>query len=237
MGSQITYRINHGIVSSDGSSPLSGSYYEAGSANLVINQVFAAAGSLQLVSVAFGAPGQTSGALQAIELVANQNLVIQSNTNGAIGVQMVTATGSPTGGTFALAFKGAIADGLAYNISAATLQTALRALSTIGGTNVTCTGGPLPGTAITCTFSGSVVAVTVPVMTVNYAGLTGGSSPTIVAANGVSAPQDVIPLIGGNPLVWSITPGYSACPFLGAVTAFYVTNTPAATLNGRILTY
>jgi hypothetical protein len=236
MSTGISYRVSQSVVSSDNSAPLSQSYYEVGTVSTNFSEVYAAGGSLQLLSVSWGAPGQGSGDLQAIELVANQPVTIQTNGNGTIGVQSLSITGSPTGGTFTLGFQGQITAGIAWNASAAAVQSALRALSTIGS-NVTCTGGALPGTAVTCTFSGSLVAKTVPLLTFNASGLTGGSGPTVVVANALYTPQDVIVLQANIPLLWSITPGYFACPFLGAVTSMFVSNTNACTLNGRILTY
>jgi hypothetical protein len=233
---QYNYRITESIVSSGSSGPLSGAYYEAGSVDTSIYQVFPAGGAVQLVSAAWGIPGQVAGAIQAIELLSNQNLTIQTNFNGTIGVQTITIGGSPTGGTFVLGFQGQITSAIAYNGAASAVQSALRTLSTIGGTNVTCTGGPLPGSAVTCTFSGPLITKTVPLLTSNISGLTGGT-PTIAIANAAAAPQDVLVLSANIPFLWSISPGYFPYPFAGAVTALYVTNTNACSLQGRILTY
>jgi hypothetical protein len=72
--------------------------------------------------------------------------------SGTSEVQTITITGTPTGGTFTLTFAGATTSAIAYNASAATVQTALEALSTIGSGNVLCAGGALPGAAVTATF-------------------------------------------------------------------------------------
>jgi hypothetical protein len=54
-------------------------------------------------------------------------------TNGTNEVQRLTLTGAPTGGTFKLRFGSSQTAGtLPYNASAAAIQTALRALPTIG---------------------------------------------------------------------------------------------------------
>jgi hypothetical protein len=97
-------------------------------------------------------------------------------------VQWINTFGSPTGGTFTLTFNGQTTGAIAYNASASTVQTALRALSSIG-TNVTCTGGPLPGTAIVCTFTGVLASPITPAITVS-ASLTGGSGPFMQIWNG-----------------------------------------------------
>lgn len=80
-------------------------------------------------------------------------------------VALITVTGSPTGGTFTLEWGDAITSPIAYNASAATVQTALDGLSSVpaatGGTNeqqtVTVTGGPTGGT-FTLTYSGQTTA-------------------------------------------------------------------------------
>lgn len=97
-------------------------------------------------------------------------------------VQTVTITGTPTGGTFTLTYSGQTTTAIAYNASAATVQAALIALSNIGTGDVVCTGGALPGTAVTVTFAGTLANTDVAAMTASGAGLTGGSSPAVVIA-------------------------------------------------------
>ena len=97
---------------------------------------------------------------------------------GANEVQSVSISGSPTGGTFTLTFEGQTTAGIAYNATAAAVQSALEALSNIAVGDVSCTVGPLPGTAVTVTFTGDLGLSNRTEMTANSAGLTGGSSPT-----------------------------------------------------------
>jgi hypothetical protein len=234
MAGLITYTVNDSVLDSTGS-PLSASHILVGSVVQTINENLAAGGSLVLQSNSWNAPGNASGDLVGFFFVSTQPITIQTNGNGAIGVQTITIGGTPTGGTFALGYQGQITTPIAYNASAATVQAALRALSTIGGTNVTCTGGPLPGTAITCTFSGSLVNATVPLMTSNIGGLTGGT-PTIAIANASGTPQDVIQLSANIDLSWDSAQGM-VCPFLGAVTSMYLTNANACNFRGKIVTY
>jgi hypothetical protein len=232
MGSNVQYRISHGETSSTNSSPLSGQYYAIGGTEIVVDQFFAAGGSLQLVSASWSAPGGSSGDLVAVELYANQSCTIQTNGNGTIGVQTITIGGTPTGGTFALAFNGIITAPIAYNAAASAVQSALN--TALGASSVTCTGGPLPGTAVTVTFGSAYTSKTVPLLTSNIGGLTGGS-PTIAIANASGTPQDVIQLTAGVPVLWD-TQQIFACPFLGAVSSLYVTNTNSCRLQGRVLT-
>lgn len=86
-------------------------------------------------------------------------------------VQTVTlGPPSPTGGTFTLAFSGQTTGTIAYNASAATVQTALEALSNIGSGNVAVTGSA--GGTWTVTFQGTLAATNVAQMTGNGSLLT-----------------------------------------------------------------
>lgn len=91
-------------------------------------------------------------------------------------VQTLTITGTPTGGTFTMTYAGQTTASIAYNATAATVQTALEALSNIGAGNVACAGGPLPGSAVTVTFTGELASKDVVLMTTTDS-LTGGTAP------------------------------------------------------------
>ncbi|MGW1998152.1 hypothetical protein [Embleya sp. NPDC001921] len=94
-------------------------------------------------------------------------------------VQTVTITGTPTGGTFTLTYDSQTTAGIPYNATAAQVKTALVALSNIGTSDVTTTGGALPGTPIVVTFGGALSGTNVTQMTASSAGLTGGTTPTV----------------------------------------------------------
>lgn len=100
-------------------------------------------------------------------------------SGGTDEVQTVTITGTPTGGTFTLTFRGVTSAGIAYNASAAVVRAALEAMSTIGVGNVNVGGGPGPGTPWTVTFINTLGRQNVPQMTASAAGLTGGTSPAV----------------------------------------------------------
>lgn len=89
--------------------------------------------------------------------------------------QTLTLYGSPTGGNFQLEFSGQTTGNIAYNASAATIQTALEALSNIAPGDVDVTGGSLPGTPVVVEFQGAYAATKVPSLRVLATGLTGGS--------------------------------------------------------------
>jgi|SRR5581483_2327021 len=90
-------------------------------------------------------------------------------------VQTITITGTPTGGTFTLAWNGQVTAPIAYNANAAAVQAALAALSNVGAGNVAVSGGALPGAAVVVTFQGLLGNSVQPVITANGAGLTGGT--------------------------------------------------------------
>lgn len=93
-------------------------------------------------------------------------------------VQNVAITGTPTGGTFTLTFLGQTTTGIAYNATAAAVQTALLALSNLDTGDVTVTGGPGPATPWVVTFGGAYDNLSVPQMTATSS-LTGGTTPTV----------------------------------------------------------
>lgn len=98
---------------------------------------------------------------------------------GTSEVQTLTITGTPTGGTFVLQFKGQRTAPIAYNAAAAAVVSALEALSTIGAGGVTATGGALPGTPVAITFAGARAARAQPLITAPVNSLTGGTTPAI----------------------------------------------------------
>jgi len=100
---------------------------------------------------------------------------------GVNDVQTITTTGTPTGGTFTLTYPptGATTVPIAYNASAATVQSAL--LTILGAGTVACTGGALP-TGVVCTFQGTLANTNLQTLT-HSDNLTGGSSPTVVVTH------------------------------------------------------
>lgn len=105
------------------------------------------------------------------------NDIVRMPTTSQNEIQTLTTTGTPTGGTLTLTFKGFTTDPIAYNATAATVVAALESLATIGEGGVTATGGPGPGTAIVITFAAQLSGQAVPLITAASAGLTGGTTP------------------------------------------------------------
>lgn len=102
-----------------------------------------------------------------------------AGTGGVSEVQSVVATGA-TAGNFTLTFLGQTTGNIAWNAIAATVQTALQALPSIGSGNVTCAGGPLPATPVTITFAGSLAKVAnLPLLVVGGTPLT--TAPAVIS--------------------------------------------------------
>jgi trimeric autotransporter adhesin len=106
-------------------------------------------------------------------------------STGTNEVQTVTLTGGPTGGTFNLTYDGQTTSAIAYNADAATVDTALEALSNIGSGDVTVTGSA--GGQWTVTFGGALAATNLPQMTANGSSLTGGSGQAIAVSEEIAS--------------------------------------------------
>ena len=90
--------------------------------------------------------------------------------------QTVTITGTPTGGGFTLTLNGETTASIAYNATAAAVESALEALPSLAAADVTVTGGPGPGTPYVVTFGGAYAGTNVAQMTTANT-FTGGSTP------------------------------------------------------------
>ena len=108
-------------------------------------------------------------------------------------VQVITVTGTPTGGTFSLTIGGQTASGIAYNAAASAVQTAIRALSPLwaGATVAGAAGGPY---TVTLSPVGGAAA---PILATSA--LTGGTSPAVLVAQSPAA-DTKLRAIGGD---WS----------------------------------
>jgi hypothetical protein len=94
-------------------------------------------------------------------------------------VQTLTVTGAPTGGTFTITWSGQTTAAIAYNATAAQVQTALEGLSNIAPGDVVVTGNA--GGPWTLTWGGTQLGENVAAPTTTEA-FTGGTSPDITIA-------------------------------------------------------
>ncbi len=101
------------------------------------------------------------------------SISVASTTAGVVpvnAVQTVTLAGA-TGGTFTLTFGGQTTSGIASTAIGSTVQTAFRALSSVGSGNATVTGGA--GGPYTITFTGTLAGAPQSTVTASAASLTG----------------------------------------------------------------
>lgn len=105
------------------------------------------------------------------------NLLAAQTLQGTNEVQSMSVTGTPTGGTFTCVFGANTSPLIPYNATAAMVEELLESMPSIGEGNVSVTGGPLPGSALTVTFVGSLGSSSQAVFTLGTNSLTGGSSP------------------------------------------------------------
>lgn len=129
--------------------------------------------------------------------------------------QTISASGTVSGGSFKLTFGGQQTGTIAYNATAATVETALRALTTIGSGGCRCTGGALPGAGVVVEFIGALAQTDVALLTVDNSLITGGG--TIVVAETVKgAAPTAIPVQPILPTEVSIYLADSAAGLAGA---------------------
>ena len=112
-----------------------------------------------------------------------------STEGGLQDVSTLTMTGAPTGGTFALSYNLSTTIALAFNATAAQIQTALQAI----GANVVVSGA-LPTITIAFVADGPQSAITAT------GNLTGGAGPAVAVAHSTTG-------IAGDPLLITIETG------------------------------
>ena len=111
--------------------------------------------------------------------LAKTDVAVMGSTDGGINArQTVAVSGGTAGDNVVLSYDGQSTAELAYDISPANLQTALRALSNINGANVAVTDGDPAGWVVE--FIGALAKTDVPAMT----GTCGRNEKQIVEVSG-----------------------------------------------------
>ncbi len=134
--------------------------------------------------------------------------------------QQISATGKPTAGTSQLSFAGQTAS-INWNAAVSDVQSALAGLSSIGSGNITCTGGPLPGTPIMCVLTGTLANTPQPLIT-HVDSLTGGAL-AITAVPGNVPPGATVELVSNAQQELSFT----GKPASGGATFDFQGDTPS----------
>ena len=120
----------------------------------------------------------------AIENVAGDGVPLKFSaapTAGTDAVQTVTVTGTPTGGTFKLKYRGHTTTALAYNAADTAITAALEALPAIGAGGVVASGTLATGTTVT--FGGRLGSLAVQLLQPVNVKLTGGTAPDVTVAD------------------------------------------------------
>jgi flagellar hook protein FlgE len=125
-------------------------------------------------------------------------------------IQTISSTG--TAGTFTLSFGGQTTAALNWNESAANIESALEALSTIGAGNVNCAGGILPAN-VTVAFAGTLAGQDAALLTVDNTLLTGAASVAETtpgrAVQGILGSTATASLLNGQIRITDAASGYS----------------------------
>ncbi len=162
--------------------------------NAVVNAAPGPVASDRLYYTGDGVPKMRVGTDVYDLKVPYPSTALTATISGTNEVQQIVV--SATGGTFKVSFNGKTTTALAYNISAAGLQSALEALDTIEVGDVTVTGGPGASAALVITFGGRFLHQNVSEVTTDAALLTGGSSTaTVTTTTQGSGSGDVTTLI------------------------------------------
>ncbi|HUW17775.1 MAG TPA: flagellar hook-basal body complex protein [Sedimentisphaerales bacterium] len=130
-------------------------------------------------------------------------------------VQTISISGGvPTTGKFNLELNGEKTADIAWNATAAQVQLALENLPGVQVGDVSCTDGPLPGTAITVTFQGNLAGTDIEEMIVSDSTLDDGTASVAEATEG-RAVQGVLggdataSLLNGKIRITDTASGYS----------------------------
>lgn len=146
----------------------SGNLEDTGQTVLITNR----STSLDAVSGAYCVAGRLNGEWRPVWVDCSVRNEVQTLFSDA------------TSGTFTLTYQGETTSAIAYNASAATIQSELEALPSIGSGNVSCSGGDLPGTAVTVEFTGELAEQDVDTLLVDNSGLSGGTVSVNVSTPG-----------------------------------------------------
>lgn len=101
--------------------------------------------------------------------------------------QQIAESGSVTAGTFTITYSGQTTAAIAFDATAAQIQTALEALSNLVPGDVVVSGGPIQTTPVVIVFQGTLKGTNVAQVTIDSTGLTGGTYvPSTLIAGGAA---------------------------------------------------
>lgn len=164
--------------------------------------------------------------IRGLLMAATCDMTVRSS--GTDEVQLLTPSGTISGGTFTLTYSGQTTAAIAFNATASAIQAALVALSNIDDVDgVVCTGGPINTTAVNVAFKRSLAATNVAQMTLTSS-LTGGGSIAVSTPTSGAVVDFNKVIRAGYPFFWESISGNYANPFTVDVTRLLVSNTSGA---------
>lgn len=168
-------------------------------------------------------------------------------TAGTNEVQTLHKTGTVSGGTFTLTFKGETTAAIAFGATAGTIQAALLLLSNLDTGDVAVTGGAAGTADVIFTFGGIYASLDVPLIVVGNGSLTGGGTYDITETTpGAQISSSALKPISGDD--WNIYADSAAGSLGGTklthcyeaswkITDLYGPEWPANTSNASWNTY
>ncbi len=138
---------------------------------------------------------------------------------GTDEVQTLTlATAGTLGGTYTLAYAGVVSGAIAFNATAATVQSTLEGLSTIGVNNVAVTGTTptTSGGVLTITFQNALGKANVIALVLGTGSLTGNSASAITVGTAGSGTVNEVQIIAKT---GTVTAGSFTISYAGQTTA------------------
>ncbi len=153
---------------------------------------------------------------------------------GANETQTLTlATSGTLGGTYTLTFAGAVTSALPFNSSAATVQTAMEGLATIGTNNISVTGST-PSTAggsLTFTFQNALGKQNVAAIVLGAGSLTADNGSAMSAGTAGSGTNNEVQTIYANS---TVTGGTFTITYSGQVTSALDYNATPAVVQAAL---
>lgn len=146
----------------------------------------------------------------------------------AVNEQQRISLSNTDGGTFTLTFNGSTTAAIDYDATSSEIDAALEALGNIASGDLTCAGGPLPGSPVTVTFGGTLAGTNQSAMTINTGSLT-RTAPTVTVtqttagSGGVNEVQSL--------RLYSATGGTYTLTFNGQTTSSLAYNADASAID------
>ncbi|PQO33336.1 hypothetical protein C5Y96_10820 [Blastopirellula marina] len=179
------------------------------------------AAHLRLTGLADGTPFVVTGTTNNGGTAEVAVEVLRSGGNGVNMIQQVSLPAGLASGTFTLSFEGQTTGNLTLDESAADIETALKALSNIGSSDVT-VSGPNGGPWLV-EFTGTLAATTQTLLTGNGASLAGQSVSVTTTTTGQPGDNHRLKIVGTQALSETVPIGFSLMP-----------NEPDATASGTV---